>query len=191
MYEGGAREYIKGWFLKPSIWQLLAKLFLEKGKATHSGILAWRIPWTIVHGVAKIWTWPSDFHSHLLSEIIIEDWKRLQFNKHLIEYLDMSVCMFSCAVMPDSLRPHALQPTRLPCPWNSPGKDTGMGGHFLLQGIVSTQGLNPYLLHWQEDSLPLSHWIWEAQLNTYYVLNTVLKANTQRKTRCFIGKTHV
>ena len=34
---------------------------LEKGKATHSGILAWRIPWT-VHGVAKSWTGLSDFH---------------------------------------------------------------------------------------------------------------------------------
>ena len=34
---------------------------LEKGKATHSSILAWRIPW-IVHGVAKSWTLLSDFH---------------------------------------------------------------------------------------------------------------------------------
>ena len=32
-----------------------------------------------------------------------------------------------------------------------------MGCHFLLQGIFPTQGLNPYLLHWQADSLPLSH----------------------------------
>ena len=29
---------------------------LEKGKATHSSILAWRIPWTTVHGVTKSWT---------------------------------------------------------------------------------------------------------------------------------------
>jgi len=35
---------------------------LEKGKATHSSILAWRIPWT-VHGVAKSWTQLSNFHS--------------------------------------------------------------------------------------------------------------------------------
>ena len=35
---------------------------LEKGKATHSSILAWRIPWTIVHGVAKSRTRLSDFH---------------------------------------------------------------------------------------------------------------------------------
>ena len=34
---------------------------LEKGKATHSSILAWRIPWT-VHGATKIWTQLNDFH---------------------------------------------------------------------------------------------------------------------------------
>ena len=39
---------------------------LEKGKATHSGIVAWRIPWTIyiVHGVAKSQTRLRDFHFH-------------------------------------------------------------------------------------------------------------------------------
>ena len=36
---------------------------LEKGKAAHSGILAWRIPWTTSHGVAKSQTRLSDFHS--------------------------------------------------------------------------------------------------------------------------------
>ena len=35
--------------------------------------------------------------------------------------------------MSDSVRPHELQPTRLPRPWDSPGKNTGMGCHFLLQ----------------------------------------------------------
>ena len=35
---------------------------LEKEKATHSSILAWRIPWT-VHGVSKSWTRLRDFHS--------------------------------------------------------------------------------------------------------------------------------
>ena len=35
---------------------------LEKGEATHSSILAWRIPWTTVHGVAKSQTRLSDFH---------------------------------------------------------------------------------------------------------------------------------
>ena len=54
---------------------------------------------------------------------------------------------------------HELHPTRLFCPWDSPGKNTGMRCHFFLQGIFSTQGLNPrllHVLHWQADSLPLA-----------------------------------
>ena len=50
--------------------------------------------------------------------------------------------------------------TMLPHAWNFPGKNTGAGCHFLLQGIFLTQGSNPHLLHtlyWQVDSLPLSH----------------------------------
>ena len=35
--------------------------------------------------------------------------------------------------MSDSVRSHRQQPTRLPCPWDSPGKNTGVGCHFLLQ----------------------------------------------------------
>ena len=35
--------------------------------------------------------------------------------------------------MSDSVRPHRQQPTRLPCPWDSPGKNTGVGCRFLLQ----------------------------------------------------------
>ena len=53
----------------------------------------------------------------------------------------------SCSVVPNCLRPHELQPTRLFCPWDFPGKDIGVGCHFLLQGIFSTQGLNLGLLH--------------------------------------------
>ena len=48
---------------------------------------------------------------------------------------------------------------RLLCPWNSPGKNTGVGCHALLLGIFPTQGLNPRilcLLHCQMGSLPLA-----------------------------------
>ena len=78
--------------------------------------------------------------------------------------------MFSCllkesesvshSVVSDSLRPHGLWPSRLFCPWNSPGKNTGVGCHALPQGIFLTQGLNLcllHLLHWQANSLSLSH----------------------------------
>ena len=37
------------------------------------------------------------------------------------------------SVVSDSVRPQRRQPTRLPCPWDSPGKNTGVGCHFLLQ----------------------------------------------------------
>ena len=42
-------------------------------------------------------------------------------------------CCCIDSVVSDSVRPHGLQPTRLPCPWDSPGKNTGVGCHFLLQ----------------------------------------------------------
>ena len=57
-----------------------------------------------------------------------------------------------------TLRDHGLQPAGLLCPWDSPGKNTGVGCHFLLQGIFMNQGSNWSLLpllHWQGDSLPL------------------------------------
>ena len=41
--------------------------------------------------------------------------------------------------------------------WNFPGKYSGVGCHFLLQRIFSTQESNLHLLNWQADSLPLSH----------------------------------
>ena len=53
--------------------------------------------------------------------------------------------------------PHGLKSFRLLCPWDFPGKNTGVGCHFLLGGAFPAQGLNPHLLHWQVDSSPLSH----------------------------------
>ena len=51
----------------------------------------------------------------------------------LFSYIDC--CCFCCyvaSVVSDSVRPHRWQPTRLSCPWDSPGKNTGVGCHFLL-----------------------------------------------------------
>ena len=50
-------------------------------------------------------------------------------------------------VLSDSLRPCGLRPSRLLCPWDSPGKNSGVGCHALLHGIFLTQGSNPRLLH--------------------------------------------
>ena len=54
----------------PAMWKTWVRSLgwedpLEKGKATHSSILAWRIPWT-VHGVAKSQALLSNFHFHFL-----------------------------------------------------------------------------------------------------------------------------
>ena len=44
-------------------------------------------------------------------------------------------CCYVTSVVSDSVRPHGLQPTRLLRPWDSPGKYTGVGCHFLLQAL--------------------------------------------------------
>ena len=53
----------------------------------------------------------------------------------------------SCSVLSDFLKHYGLQPARFLCPWDSLGKNTRVGCYFLLQGIFSTQGSNPHLLH--------------------------------------------
>ena len=66
-------------------------------------------------------------------------------------------CYWSAAnLYPTLLKPNGLQPTRLICPWDFPGNNSGVGCHFLLQGIFPTQGSNPHLLHWQAGSLSRS-----------------------------------
>ena len=68
------------------------------------------------------------------------------------------VCEYVCSVA--SVMSDSLRPPRLLCPWGFPGKNTGVGCHFLLQGILLAQGLNSCLLcflHWQGNSLLLCH----------------------------------
>ena len=48
-------------------------------------------------------------------------------------------------------------PTRLLCPWDSPGRNTGVGCHFLLQGIFPTQESNPGLLHCRQMIYQVSY----------------------------------
>ena len=81
---------------------------------------------------------------------------------------------FRCSVVSDYLWPHGLQTARLLCPWDYPGKNNGVGCHFLLQGIFPTSdqtcvSCKSPALH--AESLPLSHqasnifadcsiWVW-------------------------------
>ena len=63
----------------------------------------------------------------------------LFFNQHL------GICC-SVAKSCPTLWPHVLQPPRLLCPWDFLGKNSGVGCHFLLQGIFPTLGSNPALV---------------------------------------------
>ena len=56
-----------------------------------------------------------------------------------------------------TLQPHKLQPARLLCPWNSPGKNIRVGCHSFLQGIFPPQGLNLGLSHCRQILYHLSH----------------------------------
>ena len=67
----------------------------------------------------------------------------------------MCVCVcVSCSGVSDSLRHHRLQPSRLLCPWDSPGKDTGVGCLFPSQGICLDPGSEPRSRTLQADSSP-------------------------------------
>ena len=92
---------------------------LEKELATHSSVLSWRIP-----GTAE----PCGLPSMGLNRVG-HDWSDLA----AAAAASASCCIvLHHSVTSDSLQPQGLQPTMLLCPWDSPGRKTGVGCHFLL-----------------------------------------------------------
>ena len=76
---------------------------------------------------------------------------------HSTHQLKVLLCLLSHAQL---LQPHGLYSTWLLCPWGFLGKITGVGCHFLLQGVFPNQGSHMCLLHllrWQLDSVPLPY----------------------------------
>ena len=53
--------------------------------------------------------------------------------EEIISHFSSAAPAAKSLVVSDFVRPHRQQPTRLPCPWDSPGKNTGVGCHLLLQ----------------------------------------------------------
>ena len=101
-------------------------LQLEKEMATHSSTLAQKFHgWRSLVGYSP---W-----GHKESDMT----ERLHHDDPL---------QYSCLENSSTLRPHGLQPARLCYPWHFSGRNTGVGFHFLHQGIFLTQGLNPRLL---------------------------------------------
>ena len=81
-----------------------------------------------------------------------------RFSNMLNDHVCVCVCV--CSLMPISLDPHGLQPTRLLCPQDSPGKNTEVGCPSLLQGIFLTQASNLQLVSavLQGDSTTKAAW---------------------------------
>ena len=82
-------------------------------------------------------------------------------SKTISLYSHNYICVYpkcvSCSVMSDSLQPHGLWLATLLCLRNSPGKNTGVFFHCLLQWIFPTQRLNPGLLNCRQILYHLSH----------------------------------
>ena len=88
---------------------------------------------------------------------IHQQYKGTKKERKKLHRVDECVCALSHSVIPNSLQLPGLYPSMLLCPRDFPGKNTGVGCHFFLPRIFPTQGSNPCLLHWQVDSLPLTH----------------------------------
>ena len=129
---------------------------LEKGKATHSSTLAWKIPWSKEPGRPQ----------SMGSQRVGHDWvTSLSLSKTLSVrtaciYSPFPIFLFPLrifeseilSVMSNSLWPHGLY-----SPWSSPCQNAGVGSCFLLQGLFSTQGSNPSLPHCRQILYQLSH----------------------------------
>ena len=112
--------------------------FPGKGVVTHPSILACRITWTEkLSGL-----------QYMGSQRVRVNWETNTFTLCVLNHFShVQLC-----------NPTDCSPSGSLCPWDSPGKNTGVGCHFLLLGIFLTQGLNLHvlcLLHWQVGSLSL------------------------------------
>ena len=100
--------------------------------------------WATVHGIMKSWTrlkWLSIMQ---------------QLSQEKLRFLDYSVVLVT-QLCPTLVVWRGLEPAKLLFPWNSPGQNTGVRCHFLLQGIFPRERLNPGLLHGRQILYQLSH----------------------------------
>ena len=123
---------------------------LEEGMAAHSRILVWRIPWTEEPGglqsigVCKESdrTERQSLQSNQLYHHGFYAWHPARLEIKIPDTLRACVCVCvlvaqSCLILCD---PHGLQPIGPLCPWDFPGKDTGVGWHALLQFYTLLHG---------------------------------------------------
>ena len=86
--------------------------------------------WTAVYGVTQS---PTQLKRLSSSSVQGYCYHLSKFHIYALVYCIGVFLFWLASVMSDSVQPHRQQPTRLLCPWDSPGKNTGVGCHFLLQ----------------------------------------------------------
>ena len=97
------------------------------------------INWSNLGSFAWLASWSRHKVTHFLYMIRCEESVLVESLFQLEEYNPPRSCCGCCcccwfaSIVSNSVRPHRQQPTRLPCPWNSPGKNTGVGCPSLLQ----------------------------------------------------------
>ena len=122
---------------------------------------AWR---AAVHGVTKCWTRLSNWtellelredHGDCSPEIETERPRSPTKSCSVLSFhIIVWVCILSCLQL---LWIHGLHPASFLCPWNSPGKNTGVGNHSFLHGFLLTMGSNVGLLRCWWILYPLSN----------------------------------
>ena len=112
-----------------------------------SGLLPWlsNVSLSFLH----LFSWLGSSFFLVLWSILLFVCITLYFSKHILKDMKWSE---SRSVTSDSLQLHGLY-----SPWNSSGQNTGVGSHFLHQGLFPTQGSNPDLLHCRQILYQLSY----------------------------------
>ena len=116
---------------------------MEKGTATHSNILAWKIPWNSPWGHKE-----SDTTERLSLSLSLQP--RLQ--AWMLQKYPCGLVTKSCPSLVTSWTVACLL-----CPWDFPDENTGVGCHALFQGIFPTQESNQGLLHCRQILYQLSY----------------------------------
>ena len=125
-------------------------------------------------------------HSLLQVKLTLLNWRWILYPLSHLGSPCLTIYIFECrSVVSDSLWPHGLY-----SPWDSPGQNTGVGSHSLLQGIFPTQGLNLGLLH--------SRWIlyqWSQQRSprilecvAYPVSSRSSRPRNRTRVSCIVGR---
>ena len=121
------------------------------------------------------------------------DYYRLKSQKYVM--ILFAVVGPSPSIMSDSLPPRGSKPARLFCPWDFPGKNTGVGCHFLLQGIFLTQGSNPHVQSFynvtdviKELSVCGYENVWVCMWLQEWATGEITRSTSSRRHRIFPGR---